>query len=529
MKSMIKRTIRNCYGLIPVLGILMGQFTVGQDAAPDKDWHQLDSDTGIHLGQAYELLQDRKSEKVVVAIIDSGVDYLHEDLHTKIWVNTDEIPGNLIDDDKNGYVDDIHGWNFIGFPNGDNVENETLIETRIASAGKNYPGSREMYEDAKRAYHIHKKEAEEKKDLYGEYLSDIESIKSKVDASAQSLEQVIGQMGSLSSVGKLLLNAKKEGKDVDFVESQIKEAYAFYSKALDYYYNPYYDSRHIVGDNIANKEQRSYGNNDVKGPDPSHGTHVAGIIGAIRGNGLGMDGIAEHVELMIIRAVPDGDERDKDIDNAIRYAVNNGADIINLSFGKDYSWKKEWVDEAVRYAHRKDVLIIHAAGNSARKLNGKNNFPNKYFEKGTLFGSKEAKNWIEVGATTHHFDEGFVANFSNYGKEQVDLVAPGAQIYSTTPNDSYAYFSGTSMAAPMVTGLAALLKSHFPHLSSQELKDIILGSVRTVGHEMYQPGGNRKVPLNMLSGTGGILDCGQAVKTALLRSKTYDTWINEAK
>lgn len=516
MKKRIETSIGKHWGLL-FLGALMTQFTWGQEKLAVDDWHLSDHDTGINLEQAYALLKHRVSEKVIVAVIDTGVDYLHEDLRSNIWVNTDEIPNNLIDDDHNGFVDDIHGWNFIGFPNGDNVESETLIETRIVGAGKKYPGSQEMFDAATRAYHMHKRATVDKKEEYEKYLAEMEDMKSAMDASLQTLEELT--TGSTSHIVDMLYTAHRDGKDIAFVENQIKEIIVYYTKALEYYYNPTFNSRHIVGDDIYNKDQRFYGNNDVAGPNPTHGTHIAGIIGAMRNNGKGMDGITEHVELMVLRAVPDGDERDKDVANAILYAVNNGASIINLSFGKDFSWEKDWVDEAVRYAKRKDVLIVHAAGNAARKLDGNNNFPNKYFESGNLFGPTEAENWIEVGASTPNFDETFVAKFSNYGQEQVDLVAPGANIYSTTPENSYTRLSGTSMAAPMVTGLAALLKSYFPQFSPKELKEIILDSAKPIYLTVYKPGGTQKVKMKSLFGTGGLLDCGQAVKMALEKSE----------
>ena len=160
---------------------------------------------------------------------------------------------------------------------------------------------------------------------------------------------------------------------------------------LDYAYNPDYDSRKlIVKDNYADSNERFYGNNDVEGPDALHGTHVAGIVGAVVGNEIGSDGIARNVKLMSVRAVPDGDERDKDVANAIRYAVDNGATIINMSFGKGYSWDKKAVDEAVKYAAKHDVLLVHAAGNSGQNNDKTDNFPNDFIGKHGFIFKKNA-------------------------------------------------------------------------------------------------------------------------------------------
>jgi len=280
---------------------------------------------------------------------------------------------------------------------------------------------------------------------------------------------------------------------------------------VNYGYNVDYDSRKIVGDNYANVYEKNYGNNDVIGPDATHGTHVAGIIAANRTNNLGIKGIADHVKIMAVRMLPNsGDERDKDVANAIIYAVNNGAKIINMSFGKRFSPEKIAVDKAVKYAEEKGVLLVHAAGNDGDNSDVEINFPNRLYLNG-----KEAKNWVEVGASSWGVGEGIVADFSNYGRKSISFFAPGVQIYSTVPANTYKNESGTSMASPATTGVAAMLMSYFPELTVTQVKDILMGSVRKFDPlKVKEPGGKREVEFSELSASGGLINAFEAVKMA---------------
>jgi subtilisin family serine protease len=267
----------------------------------------------------------------------------------------------------------------------------------------------------------------------------------------------------------------------------------------------------IVKDNYGDLNDRFYGNNDVMGTDASHGTHVAGIIGAIRGNDKGIDGIANHVQIMPIRAVPDGDEHDKDIANAIRYAVDNGALIINMSFGKSFSPEKKWVDEAVQYAESKGVLLVHAAGNDAKNIDTDDNFPSRNFNNDTL---KVFSNWITVGASGATANE-IAAPFSNFGKREVNLFAPGVKIYSTIPGgNAYGEKDGTSMAAPVVSGIAALLLSYHPDISAKQLIEILEQSSKKINITFPKPGAQEKIMLSDLSITGAIVNTYDALKLA---------------
>jgi cell wall-associated protease len=285
---------------------------------------------------------------------------------------------------------------------------------------------------------------------------------------------------------------------------------------VKYQYNPEFNPRaDIIKDNYADSYEKNYGNADIKGPDALHGTHVAGIIGAVRNNNLGMKGVADNVRIMGVRAVPDGDERDKDVANAIIYAVDNGATVINMSFGKSYAWDKEAVDRAVKYAQSKDVLLIHAAGNDAKSNDeGENNFPNARFKKHGWFSPKRAKNWIEVGALSWKKNEDAVADFSNYGQNNVDVFAPGVDIYSTLPESKYKNLSGTSMASPVCAGVAAVIRSYFPELTAEQVKECIEKSVVKQSYKVKKPGSEEKVPFSSLSRTGGVVNVYSAVKLA---------------
>ncbi|AEL28481.1 peptidase S8 and S53 subtilisin kexin sedolisin [Cyclobacterium marinum DSM 745] len=506
---------------------------------PDN-WFLLDPiDDGI-MGtgteKAYEKLLQGKSPKatIVVAVIDSGIDIEHEDLQGKIWTNEDEIAGNGIDDDNNGYIDDVHGWNFIGGADGSQVDNDSHELTREyvrlkalygdmkkedvkrrnreefeywENVSKNFEEAKEkaasnynMYNNMMEGFSSMAdlvKEEFEVADFSLEDLANFESEDEKITAAIDMLKQMFGMI-------------RLEDASINTILAELGKAVKHFEVQAKYAYNTDFDPRGIVGDDPDNYKEKYYGNNDPTGPDPSHGTHVAGIIAANRGNDLGIEGIADHVLIMPIRAVPNGDERDKDIANSIRYAVDNGAHVINMSFGKSYSPGKKYVDKAVKYAERKGVLLIHAAGNSSKEVTPGNNFPNRWFAKR---GVSDA--WIEVGASGPREDENLAAEFSNFSKEGVDLFAPGVDIYSTIPDSGYENNSGTSMAAPTVAGVAALLLAYYPDLKPTEVRKILTSSVYKVGDDkVHQPGNEELVGFGDLSQTGGIVNAYQAIKMA---------------
>ncbi|WP_353780056.1 S8 family serine peptidase [Winogradskyella sp. 3972H.M.0a.05] len=492
----------------------------GQQEFPN-DWHHVSTNNdgykGISTNEALSLLEGKASETVIVAVIDSGVDHDHEDLKNVMWVNEDEVPNNGIDDDQNGYVDDIHGWSFLGNPNGENITGETLEETRIFAAGEGYKGDKNTFIKAVKAYASSRENYLKSQRAAQESIDNIALLEKLYpnEVSGNRFSDIVTKDPDIEATAKALSQYVNNGGTLESYKQQLQAAKTFYDDAINFYYNPDFDGRSIIKDNYENQNEKHYGCSDSKGPDSAHGTHVAGIIGADTNNNIGMRGIANNVKIMSIRTVPNGDERDKDVANAIYYAVDNGAKVINMSFGKAFSWNKKIVDDAVRYAQRKDVLLVHAAGNAASELDGTNNFPHKEFERRGFLGKKTPKNWIEVGATTYNFNENFVASFSNFDKYFVDIFAPGYQIYSTTPNSTYSKYNGTSMASPMVAGVAALIRSYFPKLSAKQVRHIILKSATPIDLKVKRPDNNKEVPFESLSVTGAILNAESAIKMAL--------------
>ena len=461
---------------------------------PPKGWHHYDEQQtqfrGISSQQAYETILKNKSpqKEVVVAVLDGGVDTDHEDLKEVIWVNQDEVPGNNKDDDQNGYVDDVHGWNFIGGADGENVNHDTFELTRI------YRRLNQQFGDVDTSS-LNKEEQEQYayyQDIQSDYENEVKQLEQQYN-NIQSLEQsmqnadeiLIEHFGSASYSYDQLQELQPSSQELSFAKNvmsyvmendidstliadQKKQIYEF----AKYGYNPDFNPRDIVGDNYEDKTERYYGNNDVAGPDPSHGTHVAGIIAAVRDNGVGMNGVATNTRIMAVRTVPNGDERDKDVANAIRYAVDNGADIINMSFGKGYSPYKEVVDKAIRYADERGVLMVHGAGNEAQNNDQKANYPTDTY--GSMLSDSSATLWLEVGATSWEPNENFIANFSNYGNQTVDIFAPGVDIYSTMPDNKDKFQEGTSMASPVVAGTAALIMAYYPQLSASQIRRLLL-------------------------------------------------------
>jgi len=520
-------------------------FLSAQSKAPDN-WFTLDQKTdnvqGTSADQALAALKakGKTGQTIIVAVLDSGVDPLHEDLKSIMWVNPGEIAGNGKDDDGNGYADDIHGWNFLGGATGENVHHETLEMTReYARLSKKFEGTNggNLYGDAKKEFEYY----QEIKTAYTEARKKAEDMKEQIDGQFAKVEKAFaaiakatgkasftaddlakmdaGTNAELKEAIALAQRVVPQGLTPDNLAEQKEEASAFANGQLKYNLNPDYNPRTAVGDNPNDLTNRNYGNNEYRGPDASHGTHVAGIIAAIRNNGIGVNGVADNVRIMTVRCVPDGDERDKDVANAIRYAVDNGASIINMSFGKGYSPDKKYVDDAVKYAAEHDVLLVHAAGNDAENNDSSPNFPNaNYIEpvkKGFLRKKeKSAPNWLEIGALSWRTGERRIANFSNYGKANVHLFAPGHQLNSTVPDSKYAAFSGTSMAAPAAAGVAAILRSYYPELSATQVRDILVKSVEKQEGEVFKPGTTEKVKFSDLCISGGTVSATNAVAMA---------------
>jgi cell wall-associated protease len=317
---------------------------------------------------------------------------------------------------------------------------------------------------------------------------------------------------------KQILEEQPMINSFDQINNSVREEYSAPREELEskflYQLNTDYDSRKIVGDHYEDVSEKYYGNNDVKGPDAMHGTHVAGIIAAVRGNGIGMDGIANNAKIMALRVVPDGDERDKDIANAIHYAVDNGARVINMSFGKGESPYKKAVDEAVLYAEKHDVLLVHAAGNAADDNDVTPSFPVSLLDRKGLFVRKKAKNWLEIGALSFSTDEDMIASFSNYGKKNVDIFSPGVRIYATVPDNKYEFLDGTSMASPVMAGVAALIRSYYPKLSVKQVKQAVMENGSTIAIKVIKPGTEQRVPLSELCKSGSYVNAYKAIEAA---------------
>jgi subtilisin family serine protease len=535
--------------LFVVINGLLALTVLAQKNEVPKGWQLLnpkDSGNyyGISLSQAYDFVKTKnlKSSPVIVAVIDSGVDTLHEDLKTVLWHNPKEIPGNGIDDDKNGYVDDMYGWNFLGGSDGRSVEKDTYEAARVYHKFKTKFDGKEIDESK-----LTPDEAKE----YRMWLRSKGEIGTVDPSSALNVRIVKGVLKDAQAADEFLKTKLKEnytGKDVEAytplddagkkAKRNILRLYRGFeldleqpvadvlsevgeylsgeetkSNAVEATPTPYRED--IVKDNYSDFNDKFYGNNDVMVSKAAalHGTHVSGIIGAARGNGLGMDGVADNVKIMTVRAVPDGDEHDKDIALAIRYAVDNGAKVVNMSFGKGYSPEKKWIDDAVKYAESKSVLLVHAAGNSAENIDTAWNFPTPVFE-----DEKRAGNWITIGASAPSAEikaGGLTASFSNYGKKEVDVFAPGVKIYSTVPGgNTYQNLQGTSMASPVVAGLAAFILEYYPTLSAKQVKMVIEKSSQNPSVKVKIPGTSEQVNLADISKSGGIINAYEAIKLA---------------
>lgn len=492
-----------------------------------------DSIPGLSLDKAYNFVKDKTGKTVIVGVIDSGIDIEHEDLKDLIWVNEDEVPGNGKDDDKNGFVDDIYGWNFLGGEKGQ-ANPEQLELTRIVkkwmprfdgktadSIAEEDKADFELYTKLKQIIDDKRSNATNMVTRYTMIKAMVEKVNDTVAKALNGKEMNLDNVNSLKfedqgiEQGKMIImQILDSGAKVNDALEELDGVVDHYNAQLEANYSLDLNGR-LAGDDPYDISDTDYGNGLVIGDkdSESHGTHVSGIIAAKRNNGIGMNGVTNNVKIMSIRAVPDGDEYDKDVALAIRYAVDNGAKVINMSFGKSYSPNAEWVYEAIKYAAEKDVLLVHAAGNDSSDIDVEDNFPNDSKDKITEF----ADNVLTVGAMTPSFDEKLVASFSNYGKKNVDIFAPGFQVYSTTPKNEYDSYPGTSMASPQVAGVAALVRSYYPQLSASQVKHIIMDSGIEFNREVVKPGsddGSDKVNFEDLSVSGRILNAYNALLLA---------------
>lgn len=519
-----------------------------------KDYQQ-DAVPGISLDKYYTQNKKKpKSKSVIVAVIDTQIDIHHEDLKGQLWINTKEIPNNGIDDDHNGYVDDVNGWNFLGTPSGGYVVWANFEYTRLvrdwAPLFKNKTESQIPVQELSnlKEYHRALTKLEEEAIYYKNWLKSLNYSVVTYPAAKDSLKryfpkedysyQQLDSMYKKYKINDKTFRKRREDGDMDigtmigFMKARfdfneksladVKENETQIDSIVNKNLNLNFNERTAIGDDPSVLE-KGYGNNNISNikvgyrPIQDHATKVSGIIAANRTNSIGIKGIAENVKIMPLNISASGDEHDKDIAMAIRYAVDNGAKVINMSFGKEFSLHKQWVFEAFQYAEEHDVLLVHVAGNNSFNVD-----ENPYYPSDIAYDdSKEVcGNFINVGSISSKLDSSFVSSFSNYGKQNVDLFAPGEEIYTTTYPNTYATDSGTSLAGPMVSGTAALIWSYYPKLSVQQVKQIILESGTAYDIEVLVPGGEgTKVKFSELSKSGKVLNVYDAMELAKKVSK----------
>ncbi len=508
--------------------------------AQEKSWAAKDliKDTipGMSIEKTYtEILPGKSGVQTIVAVIDSGIDINHEDLKNVIWTNPKEIPNNGKDDDHNGYIDDIHGWNFLG-----DVETEQLELARIIDRyDPEFKGKTvaQIPANKRSLFTTYQKARSERTKKYQELQGDNQeytTLLGQVKTAHNAVSKKIGKENYTSKDLKAIPNPNEQMQNyIAFLSQmlQFEDSVPIFIKSLEDYLE-YLDGRlknyalgvnyrKVLGDDPYDITDTSYGNNNVIGPKPEgarHGTHVSGIIAAQRSNGIGMDGVANNnIKIMAIRAVPSGDEYDKDIALAIRYAVDNGAKVINTSFGKYYAQNPEWVYDAIQYAAKNDVLIVNAAGNEGLNLDDPANrvYPNDQLD----ITSEMSDTFLTIGALDDTYGSEIVASFSNFGKSNVDIFAPGDNIWSTTPNNTYEFLGGTSMAAPNVAGIAAMLRSYYPKIKAKRIKQIIITSGLSITNAVIVAGDpTKRAKFNELSKSGKIANMYNAFKLAALNN-----------
>jgi subtilisin family serine protease len=506
--------------LTPVENIDLTPIKIEELTTAEKEqWGHLDlvSDTipGMSVNKAYEdIIKNKKGKKVIVAVLDSGIDLDHEDLDDVIWTNTKERPGNGKDDDNNGFVDDVHGYNFLGESYNEQLEYVRMLRLNI--------GDQAVLAKAKTKLEGDYSEAQQNKMQYEQILQAVknadEAMKKHLGKESYTKADVAGVTPKDEAMQRnmaILTQMFGIKNTIPEVLEELADGVKYFTERLNYNLNKDFNGRKVVGDDPYNWNDSDYGNGNPKNrvEDESHGTHVAGIIAAERNNGIGMNGVANNVAIMSIRAVPNGDEYDKDIARGIRYAVDNGAKVINGSFGKGFSPNAQWVYDAIKYAAEKDVLFVHAAGNDGANLDDPSNpnFPNDQINN----GPEMANNVITVGALNPEYGSELLATYSNYGKVNVDIFAPGTDIYSTYPSNTYEFSPGTSMAAPAVSGMAALLFSQYPNLSASQVKTIILRSGLPIKSKVILGGdASKSANLNEISTSGKIANLYNALLMA---------------
>lgn len=558
MKSIIRFTFLICFFIISCKSAKETTTSSVQSKDAMQAWYQKDAaeDTipGISLNKWYNQNKKKSKRDIIVAILDTQLDVNHEDLKGQFWVNSKEIPNNGIDDDGNGYIDDINGWNFTSNKKQDYVvwgnfacvriirkwgpvfkdKNEDQIAAAELPNFKEYQRALKVYEKESSDYNNWLKSSRYSVALFPIVKDSLKHYFPKEDYTYQQLDSLY----KIYKINDKTFRQRREDNDRDigaligFMKFRFENNENTMEKMLDTEreidsivnrnLNLNFNDRAVIGDN-PNVLEKGYGSGSIsiskKGFKnlQGHCTKVAGIIGANRNNNLGIKGFSDRIKLMPLNISYSGDENDKDIAMAIYYAVDNGAKVINMSFGKDFSSNQQWVSDALKYAEKHDVLVVHSAGNDRSNTDEFRNYPSDVNFDGT---SEICNNFINVGSTSKKPDSKFVSPFSNYGKQNVDLFAPGQEIYTTTKDNSYGSDSGTSLAGPMVSGTAALIWSYYPKLTAVEIKQIILESGTPYNLEVIVPGTkDKKVPFSDLSKSGKVLNAYNAMILAEKVSK----------
>ncbi|MBG7630454.1 MAG: S8 family serine peptidase [Bacteroidetes bacterium] len=490
-------------------------------------WHLKDYESdgvpGISLDKLYdELIKNQKGKQIIVAIIDTEIDINHEDLKDFIWINNDEQPNNGVDDDNNGYVDDVNGWNFIGNKNGGNLICSNFSYTRklkelipiFKGKTKEEVGNDTLnFKIYQRALMDHQNMKRQLKEDY-EYVEFLNTgfprSKKLLDSIFRGSTYTINQLDSLYTIFKKQDSIKAADIYfmIDFLNFDMHgyaDNLAYESNLIEKYSNNIsFDDRAIIGDNVNDIEDRDYGSpfitNSLK--EFTHGSIVSGVLAAHRTNNKGVRGITNTVKLMpLCIQAKFGAETDKDLALSIKYAVENGAQVINISANRTYELHNEWVQQALLYAEEQNVLVVKGAGNSETDIDKIITYPNKNTKDHVL------NNFIVVGATGMELNSNFKPVWANYGRKTVDFYAPGESILTTTPFDSYKVDSGSSLSTAITSGVAALLLSYYPDLKVSEIRQILMESATRYDLDIeLDYDSNTTVPFSKLSNSGGVLN-----------------------
>jgi subtilisin family serine protease len=482
-----------------------------------------DSISGISLEKAKNtILKNKTGREIIVAVIDSKFDINHEVLKDYIWTNPKEIL-NYKDDDNNGFVDDIYGWNFIGNSQGENVidanyeyvryirhysgrfENKTIDNVKEGDKEKFI-----LYIEVKEKLETELIKAKNRLDYSNNIFEKYVEARDALQSYFPNYNYTLDVLNEIDTTGNNLATHVKEISEVikwgETNEMNVSTNTS-YKSGLNKHLNIDFNERSLVGDNPYDINDTIYGNNKtfnfLKHYD--HGTRVSSVITNL------FKYSSSKLKILPISISPAGSYHDKDLALAIRYAVNNGAKVINMSFAKEYSINKEWVFEAFKYAEKHNVVIVRAAGNDSYDLG---NYNITYPMDNENNGKEVSDNFLLVGSSTYKANENLKANFSSYGKNDVDVFAPGDNLFTAKPFNKYMLDRGTSLSAALISGVAALLFSHYPNLTASQVKHIIMDSGIEYTFPVKTPTKEDKdkmTPFNQLSKSGKVVNAYNAL------------------